>query len=304
MPHSGVDPLDAWLNDQLGLRVVARSPVGGGCIHNAWCLRGADGERFFAKTNRADQMPLLEAEANGLAALALVAPAGLVVPEPLALGQAGSLAVLVLPWLELARGQGRTRDWAACGANLARLHRTSLRRCDPQARPLAFGWDRDNAIGASPQHNGWEERWSHFFWERRLRPQLAWLASKGHRLRGAERLRERLPDWLDQHGAQPCLVHGDLWSGNGALLAGGGACFFDPAVYRGDREVDLAMARLFGGFPAAFFEGYGEEWPLAEGWRQRVDLYNLYHLLNHANLFGGGYHAQARSVLEALTGLG
>ena len=105
---------------------------------------------------------------------------------------------------------------------------------------------------------------------------------------------------MDQHGAEPCLVHGDLWAGNGALLVDGRGAIFDPAVYWGDREVDLAMAHLFGGFPACFFAGYEGRWPLPPGHRQRREIYNLYHLLNHANLFGGGYWRQAQASIDAL----
>jgi fructosamine-3-kinase len=305
MVRSPDDPLAEWLHDRLGSRLVARTPVGGGCIHNAWCLRTAGDGRLFAKTNRADRLPLLEAEAEGLAALARVAPASLVIPEPLARGLAGDEAVLVLPWLELVRrgGEASAASWAECGANLARLHRLSLQPGAPGETDRGFGWSRANFIGASPQPNGWREDWGVFFSECRLQPQFRWLARKGSQLRGAERLLERLPFLLEGHRAEPCLVHGDLWSGNAALLAGGGSSLFDPAVHRGDREVDLAMARLFGGFPDAFFKGYEEEWPLPEGWRRRVALYNLYHLLNHANLFGGGYNNQAQSVIDSLLDL-
>ncbi|MFN7677043.1 MAG: fructosamine kinase family protein [Cyanobacteriota bacterium] len=303
MARSGSDPLAPWLDDRLGVRLVSRAPVGGGCIHSAWGVQTEGGDRLFAKTNQADQLALLEAEAEGLRALARVAPAGLVIPEPLAWGQAGDLAVLVLPWLDLAHSVRRPEAWAACGAQLARLHRQSLVP-EPLAEPgHAFGWSRDNFIGASPQPNGWRSGWGTFFSECRLEPQLRWLARKGRGPRGANRLLKRVPAWLEHHGAQPCLVHGDLWSGNAALLVGGAGSVFDPAVYRGDREVDLAMARLFGGFPEAFFQGYAEEWPLPEGWRDRVALYNLYHLLNHANLFGGGYVQQAQSAMDALLGL-
>ncbi|MEB3317504.1 MAG: fructosamine kinase family protein [Cyanobacteriota bacterium] len=297
------DPLADWLHGQLGVDLLARIPVGGGCIHSAWCLRTSGDNRLFVKTNRAETLPLLEAEAEGLAALARVAPAALRIPEPLALGLAGEEAVLVLPWLELARGGGAAESWAECGANLARLHRLSLQPEGAAKITQGFGWSRDNFIGASPQCNGWREAWSVFFAECRLQPQLVGLARQGQPMRGAERLLEHLPAWLAGHAPQPCLVHGDLWSGNAALLAGGGACLFDPAVHRGDREVDLAMARLFGGFPEAFFKGYEEEWPLPGGWRERVTLYNLYHLLNHANLFGGGYGKQAQKVIDSLLGL-
>ena len=313
MPPPGVDPLDSWLRERLGTRLVAREPVGGGCVHSAWRVHTADGGRLFVKTNRADQLPLFEAEADGLAALARVAPPCLVIPTPLALGLSAEGAVLVLPWLEFARGQAPPGVWAACGADLARLHRDSLQvpRLEapgpeahgPEAHAGAFGWERDNVIGASPQLNGWRTSWSTFFWECRLRPQLTWLARKGVAISGGERLRERLPAWLEGHGAQPCLVHGDLWSGNAAPLAQGGASLFDPAVYRGDREVDLAMARLFGGFPEAFFNGYNEVWPLEEGWRARMEIYNLYHVLNHANLFGGGYSKQAQNMVDTMLGL-
>jgi len=304
MARAEVDPLAPWLQEQLSITLVARTPVGGGCIHRAWCLQTSDGERFFAKTNLAEQGPLLEAEAEGLRALAQVAPPGLRIPTPLALGLAGEEAVLVLPWLELARGTPGPGAWATFGANLARLHRRSLKRPPGNTRDLpGFGWDRDNFIGASPQINGWNGSWGLFFTECRLGPQFRWLARKGLPLAGADRLLERLPSWLDGREVEPCLVHGDLWSGNGSLLADGGASVFDPAIYRGDRETDLAMARMFGGFPEAFFKGYNDEWPLAEGWQARKELYNLYHLLNHANLFGGGYNKQAQGVLNALLGM-
>ena len=111
---------------------------------------------------------------------------------------------------------------------------------------------------------------------------------------------ERLPQWLAGHRCQPALVHGDLWSGNAGLLADGAAAIFDPACYWGDREVDLAMAQLFGGFPPAFFEGYVGTWPLEPGAAKRVALYNLYHLINHANLFGGDYLRQAQASINDL----
>lgn len=308
MVPSGVDPLAAWLQEQLGIQLVDRSAVGGGCIHRAWCLQSKRDGRLFAKTNRADQLPLLKAEAEGLHALAKVAPPGLVIPTPLALGLAGKEAVLVLPWLELSRGNGRPGAWAECGADLARLHRNSLLAeglaNPPQVDPAqAFGWGADNFIGAFPQRNGWHASWSSFFAECRLRPQLQALGRKGLAMAGSNDLLQRLPEWLEGHPAQPCLVHGDLWSGNAALVAGGGASVFDPAIYRGDRETDLAMARLFGGFPESFFHGYQEEWPLAEGGQIRKKIYQLYHLLNHANLFGGAYIQQAQTLLTALLGL-
>ena len=316
-----------WLAERLQVRPVAHQPVAGGSIHQAWCLtvealqplapqpcaptcapisapdQPPPRRRLFAKTNRSTALPLLEAEAEGLAALARFAPdCGLTVPEPLALGVSAGRAVLILPWLDLdGAGPGGEAGWRRLGAGLARLHQRSLERdCIPGDRRDAFGWPRDNVIGAGTQRNGWDQHWARFFAERRLAPQLQWLAAAGRPLRGAERLLERVPVWLASHSAQPCLVHGDLWSGNAGLTAEGGAALFDPAVHRADREVDLAMARLFGGFPTAFFTAYAQTWPLLPGHRQRVPLYNLYHLLNHANLFGGSYCAQAQACIDQL----
>lgn len=289
------DPLARWLEERLGVELQSRRGVGGGCINQAWCLHLADGARLFAKTNQAHALPLLESEADGLKALKAAAGT-LMVPAPLAVGVVGDRAVLVLEWLELGAGaSGGGGRWGALGAALAAMHRHSL-----EGGPTAYGWDQDNFIGAAPQPNGWLPDWGRFFVERRLKPQLEWLARRGGGLRRSEELLQRVPKWLDGHGAQPCLVHGDLWSGNAALTAEGAGAIFDPAVYRGDREVDLAMADLFGGFPESFFQGYEQEWPLPSGHRSRVPLYNLYHLINHANLFGGSYQQQAQASLDRL----
>ncbi len=303
------DPLAPWLAERLGVELVGHAPVGGGCIHSAWRLDLADGSRLFAKTTGVSSLPLLEAEAEGLQALAAAAGhGGLQVPVPLACGLVGPSAVLVLPWLDLAGGRSAAQapQWRRLGAALAALHGQSLtRRCVAEDRVgSAFGWPRDNVIGAFPQRNGWEGTWGRFFVERRLAPQLEHLARSGNPLGRGQALLERAGEWLADHQPEPCLVHGDLWSGNAAIGAGGQGAIFDPAVYRGDREVDLAMARLFGGFPEAFFESYDAIWPLTTGHRFRRDLYNLYHLLNHANLFGGSYLGQCQARIDHLLGRG
>jgi fructosamine-3-kinase len=299
MAAAPIDALDDWLRDQLGRRLVDRRSVGGGCIHRAWQLRFADGGVLFAKTNTAAALPQLVAEAEGLLALAAHAPAGLVIPEPLATGIAGDQAVLVLPWLDLeAMGGGAGQAGAAFqfGQHLARLHRASAARSPGQG----YGWPADNFIGSAPQANGWQTTWGVFFAQCRLAPQLAWAARQNEPLEGAAALLELVPRWLAETESQPVLVHGDLWCGNAALLADGRGVVFDPACYWGDREVDLAMAQLFGGFSPSFFEGYSSRWPLPPGARERVALYNLYHLLNHANLFGGGYWPRAQACLVNL----
>jgi fructosamine-3-kinase len=173
----------------------------------------------------------------------------------------------------------RSGDWEAMGRMLAKLHRATGSR---------FGWHRDNYIGLSPQQNGWCDEWAEFFWERRIRPQ----ADRA----GLQVKRGRL---LENHKPQPSLLHGDLWSGNAGFTAQG-PVIFDPAVYYGDREADLAMTELFGGFPAEFYEAYDREWPLDAGYERRKHLYNLYHLLNHLNLFGGGYLGRVKATLGLL----
>jgi fructosamine-3-kinase len=295
------DPLVAWLQQQLGLTLIRRTPVAGGCIHTAWCLEFAEGARLFAKSGDPSALPLLEAEADGLAALARAAAGNPCVPRPHLLGRCQDQVLLLLDWLALAPGRDAS-GWRDLGIALARLHRRSLEgpcaegdRCDG-----VWGWPRDNAIGSMPQLNGWWDGWSEFFVQRRLAPQLTWLARRSGALRGAERLLEQAGPWLQFHTPEPVLVHGDLWSGNAALLVGGGGALFDPSIHRADREVDLAMAQLFGGFPASFFAGYEAEWPLPAGHRRRRRLYNLYHLLNHANLFGGSYRSQAQHCLDDL----
>ena len=303
------DTLLPWLTERLGVEPLSCRPVGGGCIHSAWCLELADGGRLFAKTSDASSLPLLEAEADGLQALAAAAGGdGPLVPKPLACGLAGPSAVLVLPWLDLESGRSAAHgpQWRRLGGALAGLHRHSLTLpCTAEDRVgTAFGWPRDNVIGAFPQRNGWEGIWGRFFVERRLAPQLEHLARSGTPLRQAQSLLERTGQWLANHQPEPCLVHGDLWSGNAAITAGGQGAIFDPAVYRGDREVDLAMARLFGGFPEAFVAGYEAAWPMPSGHRFRRDLYNLYHLLNHANLFGGSYLGQCQAHIDGLLSRG
>ena len=166
-----------------------------------------------------------------------------------------------------------------------------------------FGWPRDNTIGTTPQVNAWGDDWAEFFRDRRIAPQLALAARNGHGgalQRDGERLLAAIPALLAGHAPAPSLLHGDLWSGNAACLATGEPVIFDPAVYYGDREADLAMTELFGGFGADFYAAYRDAWPLPDGYERRRTLYNLYHVLNHLNLFGGGYGAQAETMIARL----
>ncbi|MCA1926104.1 MAG: fructosamine kinase family protein [Thiobacillus sp.] len=246
-----------------------------------------DGERrYFVKRQPAARRAMFETEAAGLAALG----AHLRVPGVVACGETADEAFLVLEALDL-RGAG---DAAALGEALARMHRA------PQA---AWGWQHNNFIGRTQQFNAPADDWMDFWRSRRLGVQLRLAAQNGlpgALLRDGERLMADLPAFFTGHAPIPSLLHGDLWGGNHAYLADGSPVLFDPAVYCGDRECDLAMTELFGGFAADFHAAYRAAWPLEPGYATRKKLYNLYHVLNHANLFGGGYAAQAANMAQAL----
>ena len=294
-PDPAIAALGEAIADAIGARFVpsAVRPVGGGCIHTALAIEGDTPEgkqRFFAKVNEASRAQLFEAEADGLAALA--AAHEVAVPKVVARGDDGERAWLVLEWLELESLHPPAAS--RLGAALARQHRLEQPR---------FGWARDNFIGASPQKNGWSDDWLAFWRERRLVFQLG-LAAKNRlpsrMIDRGERLAADCEAFFRGYAAHRSLLHGDLWGGNAAARADGLPVVFDPAVYVGDREADLAMTELFGGFPRDFRAAYAEAWPLDDGYRARRDFYNLYHVLNHANLFAGGYVAQAARSIEQL----
>lgn len=249
-------------------------------------------QRVFCKWLPARELDRLEAEREGLQALGPWA-GELVLPRPLAAGVVQGRALLVLDWLDL--GGGDPSGWQRLGRGLAQLH-----RCSAAQSPGAFGWEGDRWIGAGVQRGGWDTRWGRFFCRKRLADQFTRLARAGQRWDGIDVLLERLEVWLEQHQPQPCLVHGDLWPGNAAVLRDGRPCLFDPAVSYSDREVDLAMAQLFGGLPQPFFEAYTNEWPLPAGAEQRRIAYNLFHLLNHAVLFGGSYVGSCTRSIDQL----
>jgi fructosamine-3-kinase len=267
---------------------AAPRALSGGCINDAFQL--SDGrQQWFVKTNRATTLAMFEAEAAGLAALADTAT--LRVPRPLCSGTTDGVAYLVIEYLELGRGDAV--GWGVAGERLAAMHRHSADR---------FGWVRDNTIGATHQPNAWESDWTRFWAGRRLGFQLEEAARNGHHGR-LQRLGEQLLDRfgvLIDHSPRPALLHGDLWGGNMAFTRNGEPAIYDPASYFGDREAELAMTELFGGFPGDFYAAYREAWPLDDGYEVRRTLYNLYHVLNHLNLFGGGYGAQAERMMQQL----
>jgi protein-ribulosamine 3-kinase len=261
--------------------------LSGGCINEAWCLIG-DKRRFFVKLNsRNRQTAMFSAEFAGL--LALYESRAIRVPKPLCYGATDDASYLVTEYLQLT-----TRvDQCVLGRQLAELHR----HCSAD-----YGWERDNTLGTTPQPNTQTSDWSVFWREHRLGHQLRLAAQNGYG--GAlQKKGEQLLSELDRflsHRPRASLLHGDLWSGNALGLSDGTPVIFDPAVYYGDRECDLAMTELFGGFDRDFYAAYRDQWPLDEGYSLRRDLYNLYHVLNHLNLFGGGYLRQAEHLIDRL----
>lgn len=263
--------------------------IGGGCINSTYSVE--DGAlRFFVKVNRVSGLAMFEAEADGLRE---IAGAGVIrVPHPVCAGVAEDSAFLVLEVIDFSSGRrGRAED---LGRQLADMHRASATQ---------YGWRRDNTIGSTPQVNTPADSWPEFWRDRRIGRQLALAADNGYGgalQRKGERLLARLDGFFAGYAPLPSLLHGDLWGGNYAYAATGEPVIFDPAVYYGDRETDLAMTELFGGFPEAFHAAYREAFPLDSGYPMRKTLYNLYHILNHLNMFGEGYLGQAEGTIEKL----
>lgn len=265
------------------------SPVAGGDINRALQARlGSD--MLFIKLNRPSAAAMLAAEFHSLQALR--ERQDLRVPEPICHGADGESSWLVMEYIDLQR----MGDHAALGRGLARMHRQA---------GTQFGWPADNFIGTTPQPNRCSDSWRGFWWNQRLGHQLELASSDGdpHGLAGlAEPLERAVSRLLTDHRPSPSLLHGDLWGGNYGFDAAGQPVLFDPACYHGDRETDLAMIELFGGFSAEFHSAYRAEWPLAEGYAERRTLYQLYHLLNHLNLFGAGWLGRVRATAMQLIG--
>jgi fructosamine-3-kinase len=284
-----------------------RHSVSGGCINQGYSI-SCSSRAYFAKINQASQIAMFEAEALGLQQMR--ATQTIRVPEPICWGTEGNSAYIVLEWLDLG-SRGGDRAWEEMGRKLAAMHKYTppnpplLRGGEEPNSTLlrgVFGWDINNTIGSTVQINNWTVNWAEFWAELRIGYQLKLARRRGGHFPQGERLLEVIPEVLAGHEPQPSLVHGDLWGGNAGVTSAGEPVIFDPAAYFGDREVDIAMTELFGGFPAEFYRGYNQVWPLDLGYEKRKILYNLYHILNHFNLFGGSYASQANQMINRILG--
>lgn len=264
-----------------------RRSISGGCINQGHAVSNGT-TTYFVKLNQASELAMFEAEKAGLQQMQSTGT--IRVPAPLCCGVEGGSAYLVLEWFQL--GQGNSRSWEVMGQNLAALHQVAM--------VDKFGWMLNNTIGSTPQINTWTTDWAEFWAVHRLGYQFQVAQRHGGHFPKRDQLLAATSKLLADHKPQPSLVHGDLWSGNAAITQSGEPVIFDPATYVGDREVDLAMTELFGGFPSEFYRGYNQIFPLDAGYQKRKPLYNLYHLLNHFNLFGGSYEAQANRIIAQL----
>ncbi len=277
-----------------GTEISRATSIGGGDISRAVRVTLADERQLLVKWHPNPLAGMFSAEARGLDLLRLAE--SLRIPAVVAHGEKSEAhpAFIAMEWL--GRGSSSRTVAEELGRGLAEMHRVTAAQ---------YGLDHDNFIGANPQPNQQSDNWVTFFGEQRLGFQMDLAERNGYlpgaRQRQLEKLLARLGDWLP---AEPpaSLLHGDLWGGNWLATDSGEPALIDPAVYYGHREAELAFTELFGGFSSAFYDAYNETWPLDAGYGERKDLYNLYHLLNHLNLFGGGYAGSVDNVLRRYVG--
>lgn len=266
-------------------QVNSHRSMGGGCINQA--CRISDGSTdYFVKLNDRSHGDMFEVEALSLGEMA--SSNTIRVPRPVCFGHTDAQAYVVMEYLPM---NGRANP-ELLGRQLAAMHKVTSNR---------FGWQRDNTIGSTPQYNQPMDNWVDFWREQRLLPQLKLAQQNGYgrSLDGVtDRLLSDFPRLFENHQPVPSMLHGDLWGGNASGLEDGTPVIYDPAFYYGDREADIAMTRLFGGFSSDFYRAYNEAWPLEDGFEVRRTFYNLYHIINHLNLFGTGYLGQALSMSE------
>ncbi len=285
-------PVEDQLNTlfQSKVHFVSSDSISGGCINQAWKIMDSQGNNWFLKENSPALLSMFEVEAAGLKAIAQSRT--IRVPKPVCYGKTREFSYLLLEYIPM---QGAINQKTA-GEQIANMHQVT----SPENH---FGWHLDNTIGSTPQINTYTKNWISFWQKHRLGFQLELARKKGYASRdyaAGLKLLEALPHFFSDYRPQPSLLHGDLWGGNCASDDKNTPLIFDPAFYYGDRETDIAMTELFGGFNRVFYDAYNAVHPLDSGYKTRKTLYNLYHILNHFNLFGGGYASQAAAMTQRL----
>ncbi|WP_047043954.1 fructosamine kinase family protein [Vibrio mexicanus] len=267
--------------------ITERVKVHGGDISECFMISDGD-QRYFVKVNQRDFISNFELEFENIRAMR--ESNSVFLPEPVLVDTTKTHAFIVLNYL-VTKPLDDAKASYQFGQQLAKLHRWGEQK--------EFGFDQDNYIGSTLQPNQWQRKWCRFFAEQRIGWQLQLLTEKGINLVSTNEFVDVCKDLLSNHQPRPSLIHGDLWHGNVANSAFGPICY-DPSCYWGDRECDIAMTELFEGFQPEFYQGYEDEWPLELGYEQRKDIYNLYHILNHYNLFGGHYLDEAERVVKQI----
>ena len=272
------------------IQILSVHPLAGGNVHMAYQLHTAD-RNYFLKLNSRHHLPLFETELHSLNAIKHAN--SISCPQPYATGIYNDQAWILMEFINFSSTKQPAHELQR-GRDLAQMHHRIHRELQP------FGWFENNFIGLTSQHNQWHSEWHDFYGQQRLKPQLelATLNNAPATLYGlGMELIDTLPFWFKDYTPEASLLHGDLWGGNSGFDETGQPIVFDPACYFGDRETDIAMTELFGGFSADFYTGYNELFPLDKGYQSRKPLYNLYHILNHFNLFAGDYANQAEKII-------
>ena len=269
--------------EDFGINLTQTSPLSGGDINEVFLLE-TETEKFVLKLNNTSRFPgMFDAEKFGLEKL--IVPGVIDVPRPIKTGTADQYSYLILEYKESTHK--RPDFWEIFGEQLANLH---------QETRDTFGLEKDNYIGSLPQHNGKRDSAAEFYIEMRLQPQLEIASDKGFQLKVTDSFFKNCEDMIPDE--PPALVHGDLWNGNYIVNSNGAPCLIDPAIAYAPREMDLGMMKLFGGFNDSLFRIYDEKFPLAAGWQERIDLWQLYYLLVHLNIFGAGYKSQVSNIIR------
>lgn len=277
------------ISEITGWEIISAIPIGGGCISEACRIETNSGDNYFIKINPSAPPGMFSKEANGLNELKK--PGALRIPAVIA----AEKDFIVTEFID--EGQKEREFFENFGRNFAKLHRYSSDK---------FGFYEDNYIGSNIQSNlssgNDGENWTEFYFNKRILFQFKLTEKNGNSTdelsKGIKELGKRIDEIFSGSRETPSLLHGDLWSGNFIIDEKGSACLIDPAVYYGHREADLAMTKLFGGFSPVFYEAYNETYPLPDGFEYRENIYKLYHVLNHLNLFGGSYYSQAVSLIR------
>ena len=261
----------------------------GGNIHNSWEIEFTN-KKFFLKRNKRQQK-FLQFEAYCLRNLqANINEENLIIPKVIAYLEVLDVELLVMEWIDI-----QNSDQTKLGKGLGEMHLKSH-----DSNPNKFGYPVEGFIGITKQEKGWENNWIDCFIKLRIEPQLSLINNNLLDIKTKNIIKEKIRSELITHQPMNTLVHGDLWSGNKGMQQNGKGVIFDPASWWADSEVDISMTRLFGRFNREFYEGYHKIIPLKKGFKKRIFIYNFYHILNHANMFGGSYYHQVKDYVKRI----